>query len=483
VRTADDSLRFLQRLLASEIDPSSDCRIESDLELQRTRLRWMFGNLTVEGNLILASCQRFRGFKGESLYVDGDLVIGGKSSEFPWLGQPGIPVQKFGRRVTEFLKSPSVESSCPFSNWPQEVEVTGKLVLINCKQCVQLPEKFVVGRSIELINCGIETLPDSLEVKDDLIIDGCPIEELPANLKVVGDLHLRNLSIATIPLDLSVGKSLHISRCKNLKTIPHQIHVGDSLNVTGCGVEAVDDEFSVKNRIMLRNCPIKEFPLRRFKCEQLVFHGCNQLQKISRTGAGEIRLNVLVVNQCESFNSLPEELRALRCQLTDLPMLKALPRLFRCNRAIEISGTTIEKIEDAQLSSLSFRVRNVPIPAYALFEPHRIQVEEVLEMRNAEVRRMMLEQMGIDKFEQKAKRFTIDEDVDPGGKRSLIRFSPSAQRRWGVANHRVFLMCRCPSTGRVYLLQVPPTVSSCHAAAAWLAGFDDPDDYKPMIET
>lgn len=33
---------------------------------------------------------------------------------------------------------------------------------------------------------------------------------------------------------------------------------------------------------------------------------------------------------------------------------------------------------------------------------------------------------------------------------------------------------RCPSTGRRFLLGVPNQVGSCHAAAAWLAGFDDP---------
>ena len=47
----------------------------------------------------------------------------------------------------------------------------------------------------------------------------------------------------------------------------------------------------------------------------------------------------------------------------------------------------------------------------------------------------------------------------------------------------VFLHCRCPSSGREYLLRVPPTTSKCHAAAAWLAGFDNPDNYKPVKET
>jgi hypothetical protein len=41
----------------------------------------------------------------------------------------------------------------------------------------------------------------------------------------------------------------------------------------------------------------------------------------------------------------------------------------------------------------------------------------------------------------------------------------------------------CPSTGRRYALRVPPTMRSCRQAAAWTAGFDNPDLYRPLIET
>ena len=32
-------------------------------------------------------------------------------------------------------------------------------------------------------------------------------------------------------------------------------------------------------------------------------------------------------------------------------------------------------------------------------------------------------------------------------------------------------------------LRVPPTVRTCRAAAAWLAGFSEPDAYRPVLET
>jgi hypothetical protein len=41
----------------------------------------------------------------------------------------------------------------------------------------------------------------------------------------------------------------------------------------------------------------------------------------------------------------------------------------------------------------------------------------------------------------------------------------------------------CPSTGRQYVIRVPPTVTTCHQAIAWVAGFDDPDQYRPVAES
>ena len=47
----------------------------------------------------------------------------------------------------------------------------------------------------------------------------------------------------------------------------------------------------------------------------------------------------------------------------------------------------------------------------------------------------------------------------------------------------VTLSVKCPSTAHSYMLRVPPSMKSCHQAAAWIAGFDNPDDYKPLAET
>lgn len=75
----------------------------------------------------------------------------------------------------------------------------------------------------------------------------------------------------------------------------------------------------------------------------------------------------------------------------------------------------------------------------------------------------------------------VDSDRDAGGERRLIlvRFGS----RFGMSRPHGYLHCHCPSTGRAYLLRVPPETRSCHLAAAWLAGFDDPEAYRPIVET
>ena len=82
----------------------------------------------------------------------------------------------------------------------------------------------------------------------------------------------------------------------------------------------------------------------------------------------------------------------------------------------------------------------------------------------------MIERMGFDRFMREAGAERLDADRDPGGPRELLRVPMQGDE------DIVCLSVRCPSTGRHYLLRVPPTMKTCHQAAAWMAGFDDPEE-------
>ena len=97
--------------------------------------------------------------------------------------------------------------------------------------------------------------------------------------------------------------------------------------------------------------------------------------------------------------------------------------------------------------------------------------------RNLELRRVLLERMGHDRFLAAVSAEVLDEDRDPGGVRRLLRVP--------LANDEplVCLAVQDPSTTRRYIIRVPPSTRTCRQAAAWIAGFDDPDRYHPLIET
>ena len=210
----------------------------------------------------------------------------------------------------------------------------------------------------------------------------------------------------------------------------------------------------------------------QFQHQQRTCYCCNERKANKNVSPGWLQ-----INNCPKLSQLPNGLSLEGLQVSNLTALKRLPKDLCCRSAIEISGTEIEKVEQEQMRSLQFQFQGVPVPAHAFFEPEKITIEEILGSRNAEVRRMMLQQMGVERFVSQTKQWVVDQDSDPGGKRLLIRF----KGRFGTFDR--YLLCSCPSTVRVYLMQVPDSVQTCRAAAAWLAGFDNPDDYQPLIET
>lgn len=111
------------------------------------------------------------------------------------------------------------------------------------------------------------------------------------------------------------------------------------------------------------------------------------------------------------------------------------------------------------------------------FQPETITADEILREENTELRRVLLERMGFECFMQAAQSEEIDQDTDAGGVRRLLRISVDAGENY------VGLAVIDPSMGRQYILWVSPHMETCHQAAAWIAGFDNPDNYNPVLET
>jgi hypothetical protein len=129
---------------------------------------------------------------------------------------------------------------------------------------------------------------------------------------------------------------------------------------------------------------------------------------------------------------------------------------------------------ESDLENLYFW-HGVFVPAFVVVKPEWITAHHVLSETNAEVRRVMIERMGMDRFiiDAKAKEvhkhycgvlFSVDLPGDPEEVLKVVRVT-------------------CPSTGRIYFLRVPPQIKRADDAVAWTFGFDLTKEYKPIVET
>lgn len=109
-------------------------------------------------------------------------------------------------------------------------------------------------------------------------------------------------------------------------------------------------------------------------------------------------------------------------------------------------------------------------------EPGLPSGQDILNTENVELRRILIEQLGYDQFLQQVGGLIRDRDSDPGGERQLVLVPLEDDEPL------MLLKVICPSTGHLHVLRVPPYLRSCHEAAAWIAGFDNPEDYRPFVE-
>ena len=256
-----------------------------------------------------------------------------------------------------------------------------------------------------------------------------------------------------------------------ITSLSAEIYIGEDLTIERCpSLLSLGGRKTFPGSVSLRSCPaLRVLP------DEL-----------------EISSGYLVIEDCVNLESLPKKLnvatelgQAARIRvrpsvlLNNCPKITQLPETLKVVGAIDIAGTSITSATRAQAQWNTFAWRGFRLPGQALFAPETMDPYEIIRERNAEIRRLLIERFGIDKLFEGLKHHVRDTDDDPGGERRLIMVR---QVRAGRADMQ-FLDCRCPSTGHRFLLEVPPTMRTCHEAAAWLAGFERPEDYRPQLET
>lgn len=295
------------------------------------------------------------------------------------------------------------------------------------------------------------------------------------------------------PTGMSVRGTLQFGEADEVR-LPEGLRC-DGLDLTGNAIEQLPEGLSVRFRLTLRNCRrLKRLPL-GLKAGTLDLAGCTALEALPE----DLEVSFLDISECRQLNSWPKSarldigrLRARNCtglnqlppwlkQIAQLDLvgcrnIRSIPDGLQVRSWIDLAGTGIERLPES-CRTTPLRWRSAPIDERIAFRPNEITAAEVLSERNSEVRRAKLERMGFDRFLEQAEAKVLDSDRDVGGERRLFHVELQGDEPL------VCVSLICPSTARQYVIRVPPKTSSCRAAAAWIAGFDNADDYTPILET
>jgi hypothetical protein len=297
--------------------------------------------------------------------------------------------------------------------------------------------------------------PDGLTV-DVLDLSGQPITALPRKLSCY-ELNLSATPINALPDDLRVESRLDMSNCELLERLPEGLTVGT---------------------LILRGCVCLIALPERLDVWFLDMTGCWAFERWPATA--NIRSGRLQLRGCMAVRNLPPYLNRLAAlNVRDCPNLTTLPENLVVTGWLDLarSGLTSESALPASLDQTQLRWTGINVDRRIALYPETLEAGEILSERNAERRRVMLDRYGYGRFVRDAHAEILDQDTDPGGPRQLLRVKLEGDE------DLVALSCSCPSTARQYIIRVPPTTPTCHHAAAWIAGFDNPDDYRPIIET
>jgi len=122
----------------------------------------------------------------------------------------------------------------------------------------------------------------------------------------------------------------------------------------------------------------------------------------------------------------------------------------------------------------------VELPAWVIEHPERISVENIDNEDNVEIRRVMLELYGLDKYLEVSDAILVDKDDDP--------YIGTLWRKPQEDDEDIYMLEVRNSTPeaddshKTYVLRVPPTMETALQANAWTFNIS-PKDYKPELQS
>jgi hypothetical protein len=480
-------------------------------------------SLSVEGSLSLGRCSEMESLP-RRLHVNGSFYL----CKAPKLRRG--PDELVAQNNVLVLECPVLQS------------LAGRLNaggVLNVKQCAglrSLPADLQVGGDIILSECSaLYSLGGLREANGDLLIARCDIRRLPLR-SVGGSLNLLQLpSLIGLPPKLHVGANarklynwvrlgprffftdssggLQVTSCPRMTSLCDSLVVDGSVRVESChGLQYLCDTLSatkdleltdnrslsrIAGRVEVRgSCSIQRCPNLSEPADFLSLgesFSSSELPKLKSLG-DEVRVaGTLDLSNLPNFNTFPTVLYVGRnLILRGVRAVTRLPPHLVVDGGIDVAGSSLTEAAGYEEKLLWDGVAVNPTIA---FHPETMTALDILNTEDQSVREIMLQRFTYERFITKAGPEVLDEDMDRGGERRLLRIAFPNMRLQNMRRFRsmnrweppdsaiVCLSVQCPSTGALYIMRVPPEMQTCRQAAAWIAGFDDPDEYRPLQET
>ncbi len=218
-------------------------------------------------------------------------------------------------------------------------------------------------------------------------------------------------SLRILPDDLQATQKIDLTDCANLESLPAGLTT-HTLILTNCtALKALPEGLRVTNLTISGCTALTEWPTSGLPgLRNLEMRGCTALTAWPTVGPAAMRS--LDMRGCAQMRSTPPWLRRVHdLNISDCGSIEHLPENLRVTSALDIGGTRLRALPPSRLG-FRLRWRSVAIDGRSVFYPQTLSGTEILGQGNIEVRRVMLERMGYERFLSQVKAETVDEDRD-----------------------------------------------------------------------
>lgn len=270
----------------------------------------------------------------------------------------------------------------------------------------------------------------------------------PTALNVSGSLNLSGAAWLHFLPEWLRCESLNVDDCPNLTNLPSDLHAG-KVSARRCPkLHEVTGRLSVRGSLTLAGSGLERLDA-DLHASRLNLASCTDLREVR----GAVSVTHLDLRGCSRLSELPISLHV--------------------TQALEVADCGLRSMPAHLRAGL--RWNDVPVSAKVAFAPETLSGRDVMNIRNVQHRRVLLERLGIDRFLADVGGLILDRDTDAGGERQLVHVP------FHDDEDLVAVLVKCPSTGGSYALRVPPHVRTCREAVAWTAGLSV-QDYQPTQE-